>query len=202
MTRFDNPSTQPPIGEPDWTGYPERKAEVDNAWRDDLAAPQLDFVEALDELHETWQEVSDEADRDLARALSRWPEPTWWHTATGWVLSLTGIAAGIAGTVALAGEPDPVPATTDSVASILLAILIPLGLGISSLLRTRRPGLGHTTLGSRAFEFGAAIVLPLATIQMMREDWATPALWAFLPLATVLLVAAVTGWRFSRPSER
>ena len=202
VTHFNNPPNQPPIGEPDWTSCPARKAEADNAWRDDLAAPELGFVEAVDELRETWQEASDEADRDLERTLARWPEPAWWHTAASWVLSLSGIAAAVLGTAALAGQSNPVPVTTDSVVSTLLAVLIPLGLGASSLLRTRRPGLGHTSLRWRAFELGAAVVLPMATIAMMREDWATPALWAFLPLAAALLGAAVTGWRFSRPSER
>lgn len=47
-----------------------------------------------------------------------------------------------------------------------------------------------------------ALVLPFATRAMLREHRATPALWGFLPLAAVLGVAAVTGWRFSRPPDR
>ena len=201
MTSFDNPPAQPPVGDDAWKTYPQRP-EVDNAWRDVLDRPEREFVEALDEFHEAWGEASEDGDRDLDRALSRWPEPGWWHTVAGGTLSLTGICSAVAGIVALTSQNDPVTVTADSVASILLACLAPLAIGASALLRKRGTGQGHTGLKWRSLLVGFAVVLPWATVVMMREDWATPALGALLPLAAVLGVAAATGWRFSRPTER
>jgi len=201
VTRFDNPPTQPQVGGEAWKSYPQR-AEADNAWRDGLDGPERQFIEALDELHETWGEASKEVDRDFARALSRWPEPARWHLVAGGLLAVTGICSAVAGALALASQNDAVAVTADSVVSILLACLAPLTVGTSALLRRRGSGRGHTGLEWRGLLLGLAIVLPLATVAMMRESWATPALWAFLPLAAVLGTAAVTGWRFSRPSDR